>query len=63
MKTILTRTSARSIAHRRANAAGLDPKACDTVAHGAMSIFHPEFTTREWINFVDQEIEKAKEMK
>jgi hypothetical protein len=54
----LTRTSARSIAHRRAQDAGLDVNTRDVVAHRAMEVFDPELTMREWLEFVDQEIQR-----
>jgi hypothetical protein len=54
----LSRMTARSIAHQRAKDAGLDANTADAVVHSVMGIFDPELTVREWINFVDQEIQQ-----
>lgn len=54
----MTRYKARLLALDRAEAAGLDPNAADAVVHRALEIFHEEFTVREWLQFVDEEIQR-----
>jgi hypothetical protein len=54
----IARTTARSIAHQRAKDAGLDPDTADAVVQSVMAIFDPEYTFKEWKDFVDQEIQR-----
>jgi hypothetical protein len=53
-----SRMTARSIAHQRAQAAGLDPDTADAAVRSVMVLYDPELTVREWLNFVDQEIQR-----
>jgi len=54
----MTRHVARIRALRRAADIGLDPNTADAAVSRAMEVFHEELTDREWMNFVDQEIQR-----
>jgi hypothetical protein len=54
----MSRQDAWLMACKRAVDAGLDDTTADAVVHRAMEIFHEEFTKREWLEFVDQEIQR-----
>jgi len=46
------------IACKRAEESGLDDNTANAAVHRAMEVFHEELTKREWLNFVDQEIQR-----
>jgi hypothetical protein len=43
-------------ARQRAMNAGLDVDTADACAHRVMDIWDPEYTEREWLAFIDEEI-------
>lgn len=54
----LTHEQALRYAIARATSSGLDDDTADAAARRAMEVWHPEFTKREFNNFIDEEIQR-----